>query len=170
MKSSESIALCFPTDGSGYVVALRAFFDASEQGGVFSVAGFAYGLSNANKAQNAWVGAHGKRVVHMADVHAHKEDFENISNVEAGEITVKSIEIISKYMKFGVAASCDLNEMPHTFQIPVTGDRFIDTIAKGFGSPYAWCCHTVMHHIGKMVERAGGGNDEVTCIFETGDR
>ena len=89
MRPRESIALCFPTDGSGYVVALRAFFDASEQGGIFSVAGFAYGLSGATKAQNAWVRTHGNRVVHMADVHSHKEDFKGISNSEASDITEK---------------------------------------------------------------------------------
>lgn len=87
----------------------------------------------------------------MTDLHARKKAFENETPESAGLILKKSVEIIRGHMRFGVAASvdvADLNEAPKAVR---TGDHLIDTLAGGFGSPYAWCCHIAMHTVGRLV-------------------
>lgn len=163
------IESCFPTDGSGFAVALRAYVDASQQGSVFSVAGFAFGLDRAKKAQREWRTLHGDRVLHMTDLHARRGDFRNLSPESAGEILKSSVSIISKYKSYGMAASCDINEMDGRFVTMKTGDHFADTISAGMNSPYAWCCHAVMHHFGRVVRHFGGKINEINYIFECGD-
>ncbi|MCB1339486.1 MAG: hypothetical protein KDK24_00125 [Pseudooceanicola sp.] len=150
-------------------MALRAYFDASEQGGVFSVAGFAFGVSNAGKAQSQWKRLHGDRPLHMTDLHNRKNDFDGWSNGDAGDLLKQSVAIITKHMKFGVAASCHVSDVNAAPQMPTTGDRLTDTLAKGFGSPYAWCCHIAMYTLGSLVRRAGGGLESVNYVLETGD-
>jgi len=163
------VANCFPTDGGGYAVALRAYFDGSVQNGVFSVAGFAFGLDQAKKASREWNKLHNGRVLHMTDLHNRKRDFAGLSPEEGGRLLTESVSIINRFFRFGAAASCDISEIGHHFPIPRTGHVIRDALAGGISSPYAWCCHTVMHHIGSLVLDTGGGPNDVTYIFETGD-
>jgi len=163
------IEVCFPTDRSGFAVALRAFVDASAQGDIFCVAGIAFGFGRARKAQSRWRQLFSPRVIHMTDLHSRRGEFEGITPDEGGQILKDCVSIVNKHMQFFAISSCRISEMKENLQVPETGDPIMDAISKGVSSPYAWCVHTVMHHLGHLSHLHSGSRSGISYVIEAGD-
>jgi hypothetical protein len=79
----ELLDLYMPWD-DGVAVLLKAFFDAGERNkGTFCVAGLAFGKDSLKKAEREWRKVYGKRIGHMTDLHARRNEFEGITDSES---------------------------------------------------------------------------------------
>ena len=150
----------------GTIFMLRACFDASErESGVFCVAGVAFGVDRARKADREWSTAFDGRRLHMADLHARKGDFEGISAEDAGRYCQSAVRIINRYATAVVAVSCDVDEVEqHRPRGPQFDSHQITDISR---SAYNLCVHLTMMGLGGMLGRDG---QKVQYWFELGDK
>ena len=159
----------FLPDGSGPAMALMAYFDGSKrEGGILTVAGFAYGMDNAKKASAEWNDLLDGKVFHMTDLHGLRGEFSNMTSQQSGELLVKAVEIINKYRSFTVAVSCRIPELVRSLPSVSSGDMVSVELLNGFKNPYAFCCHVAMYILGGMVRQTSGSNS-VNYVFELGD-
>jgi hypothetical protein len=167
---NELLELALPWE-NGYLVMLRAFFDASTlpDTGTFTVAGLAFGRENARKADAEWRELMGDTVAHLTDLHGRFGDFADYSDDEAGALLKAQVRIIRRYATFEVAYSCNLNEVAELLPTAADAPHGKEPILDGFRTPYALCCHMCMHTLGMMIENEGATEPKVTYMFENGD-
>lgn len=164
----NEIETLFPPCGTGYVVALRAYLDASiRESGVISVAGFAFGLKNAKKANNAWHKLFGNKICHMTDLHHNHGDFAGLSKEVTHDLCHKAFDILRKYSSYSVATSFNINEVEE--HLPKQSSEILtcQKTMRGYENPYSICCHFTMHKLGRMV--AANKNSKISYVFESGD-
>jgi hypothetical protein len=161
----EVLDAAMPWD-DGTIFMLRAYFDASQrESGVFSVAGVAFGVDRARKADREWRLAFDGRRLHMADLHARKGDFEGISAEDAGRYCRSAVEIITRYASVVVAVSCDVEEVE---RLRPKGDRFDShQMTDSVRSSYNCGLHWTMMALGGIL---GRDCQKVQYWFERGDK
>jgi hypothetical protein len=165
----EILELALPWD-NGYLVVLRAFFDASTlETGTFTVAGLAFRRADATKAESDWRDLMGDTVAHLTDLHGRFGDFTGYSNDDAGELLKAQVRIIRRYATFKVAYSCDLNEVSALLPTNEDAANGLEPMLDGFRRPYALCAHMCMHTLGMMLAREGSTYPRVSYMFESGD-
>jgi len=145
---------------------LRAYFDASQRNsGVFSVAGVAFGVDRAKKADSAWRAAFDGRRLHMADLHARKGEFDGISLEDADRYCRSAVAIINRFASFVVAVSCDIEEVN---RLRPSGPPFdAHDIMNSHRSAYNSCLHWIMTLLGGTIGR--DDQQRVQYWFELGD-
>ncbi len=150
----------------GYAVLLEAYFDASERdGGVFCVAGFAFGGDRAKKATSEWQRLWGETQCHMTDLSASppRGDFKGWTNDQAKERIEAAIPIINHRASFGVAVSVHMSEFASL--APTAADPGSRHILNGFRTPYAVCSHAAMAAMARLTR-----NSDIAYFFESGDK
>lgn len=154
----------------GYAVLLNVYIDASKRpGGIFCVSGFAFGTDRAKKASAEWRRLWGDTICHMTDLHSRQKAFaQGWDDRDKVETYLKnSIAIVNRYRSYGVAVSCDLNEINALAPISAATDS--QRYLAGFRRAYPICCHLAMSTFGKLVREHGGGDHDIAYFFETGD-
>lgn len=139
---------------------LEAYFDeSSRDGGTFCVAGYVFSKRQAKKFKKEWsdLFAGFKGGCHMVDLVALSEAFEGISGTERDRLVREAVRIIKNRISYGVAVSCNVNE------ILKLSPRWI----RGMGHAYPICCHLSMTAVGHLLEK-NGVTDSVSYIFEAG--
>lgn len=163
----ELLDILMPWNG-GVAVVLRAFFDAStRKTGTFCVAGLAFDADRAKKAERAWRSLMGERIAHLTDLHALHGVFAELTKDQSSELLKGQVKIIREHASFGVAISCDLNEVSKL--LPVEAASGSEPLSNGFRKPYAVCCHLAMHTLGRMASQNGKGAG-IAYVFEAGDQ
>lgn len=159
------IEALFPPCGTGYIVALRAYLDASvrEDRNIICVAGAAYGYKGAKKASKKWKDLFGEVDFHMTDFHTKKNAFSGISDEEQKRLLVEAISIVKKYSSYKVAASFDYEELQGHLPSGATR-KHAKEVQRGFENPYALACHSAMYALSSR------SNSEIYYVFETGDK
>ncbi|GIK86562.1 MAG: hypothetical protein BroJett026_20430 [Betaproteobacteria bacterium] len=149
----------------GTILMLRAYFDASQRdSGVFSVAGVAFGVDRAKKADREWRSAFDGRRLHMADLHARKGEFDGITAEDAGRYCKAAVQIINRYASVVVAVSCDVDEVE---RLRPKGPEFDShQIIDSARSSYNCGLHWTMMALGGIL----GDGQRVQYWFERGDR
>lgn len=133
---------------------------ANRTGGIFAVAGVAYARRQAKQCRREWNQLfHKYGGCHMTDLALKQQQFEGISNTEAHRliqraVIQRAVSIMNKYSSFGVAVSCDINELE-----PLSPKWIF-----GFEGAYPVCCHMAMTVLGKLA----GQTEEIAYIFESG--
>ncbi len=161
----DPIEMLFPPCGSGFVMALRAYFDASvrEPSNLICVAGVAFGLQSAKKANSEWQSLFKNKICHMTDLHARRGEFEGISREEASSYLVEAVKIIKSHMAFAGIASFDMNELKE--HLPSDAVRkHAKKMKMGFETPYALACHAAMFSL------AYNTTNSIHYVFELGDK
>lgn len=154
---------------SGVAILLSAYFDASErEGGVFSVAGFAFGAGRAKKAATRWHRLWGDTLCHMTELHTRPKGsaFEHWTGEKAGARLKDSVTVINRYASYGVAVSCNINEVAAL--APKSTAAASEHFLGGFRTAYATCCHMAMSSLGKVVSE--NSDSRVAYFFEMGDK
>jgi hypothetical protein len=146
----------------GQVTMLRAYLDASEMGGVYCVAGVAFGYDRAIKAERKWRELYQDRYGHMTDLHARQGEFNGISREEADRLCRGSVSIINEYASQIVVVSCDVAQVEsHLPQTAHPENRWAIDAYKGV---YPCCLNWLM---GAFGEAAGG--QKISYWIEAGD-
>lgn len=146
------------------VVMLAAYFDASaRQSGVFSVAGVAFGIDRAKKAEREWRSIFGDRRCHMTDLHARKREFLGVSDKGADQLCRAAIRTIATYATIVISVSCDIDEVARLTPRDVTNDAL--PLADALRSAYNCCLHWAMHAMGSATSQA----EHIQYWFELGD-
>jgi hypothetical protein len=149
----------------GYAVVLDAYFDASKRdGGVFCVAGYAFGSDGANKATRDWKRLWEDTQSHMTDMSATPPggDFKGWSADQTKERIEAAVPIINRWAQFGVAVSVDISELAAL--APTNADPGSMILLGGLSGPYAVCCHAAMAAMAQLT-----GNEDIAYFFEFGD-
>jgi hypothetical protein len=137
---------------------MQAFFDESGRaGGVFCVAGYVFAAPQARKFIRDWRRLFGERVFHMVDVTAGRGEFKDVTRSERDVMLRKAVQIINSRVTFGVAVSCNVDE------VLLHSPRWL----RGFGHAYPVCCHLCMTTVGNML-RDRGIRERAIYTFEKG--
>lgn len=153
----------FPWD-NGTIVVLRAYFDASARTtGVYCVAGVAFGLDRAKKAERAWRELFGARRCHMTDLHARKGAFAGIDAADADRLCRGAVRIINDYASMVVAVSCDVDEVKRL--TPTAAEPHAEGLLDTVRSPYNCGLHWTMMAMGELA----GRQQQIQYWFELGD-
>jgi hypothetical protein len=145
---------------TGMVAVLRAYFDASSRdSGAFVVAGYLFDPKQARKFRREWnpvFQPYGG--MHMADLVALQSGFKGITREQSGALIREAVPIIRQHIVCGTAVSCWTQDV-HNYS-----PRWI----RGFGHPYAICCHLAMTAMGIWASDHGY-RDGIAYFFESGD-
>lgn len=142
------------------IVMLVAYLDESERkSGTFCVAGFAFAPEQCRKFIKEWSRLFGGITFHMKDIAAGRGEFSTTSQQERDRLLRDAVKLIKKRISFGVAISCDVNEMHRL------SPRFI----RGFGDAYPVCCHITMGALGQKITDSGL-DERVKYVSEAGHR
>lgn len=148
----------------GMVVMLRAYFDASRrQSGVSCVAGVAFGLDRAKKAEREWRSIFGAQGCHMTDLHARKGAFKGISDAEADRLCRAAVRAINEHASFIAVVSCDEPEVNRL--TPRETLEHSELLMDGMRSAYNCGLHWAMMAMGLLA----GCNQRIQYWFERGD-
>ena len=139
---------------------LEAYFDESERRtGVFAVAGYAFAKEQAKKFTKDWAelfqpygGA-----CHMKDLTARQGAFKGIDPDEPARLIKGAVKIINRRASFGVAVSCQLEEM----------DYYLPKWVRGFEHAYPVCCHMAATMLGAQVKQSSM-DSTIAYFFEAG--
>jgi hypothetical protein len=144
----------------GMVAMLRAYFDASHRpSGVFTVAGYLFDSAQARKFRREMAPVfqiYGG--LHTADLVALKGAYKNISRQQSDTLIQSVVPLIRSRMICGVAVSCWVQDVENH------SPRWI----RGFGHPYAVCCHLAMTTMG-IWARENDYRSGIAYVFEAGD-
>jgi len=158
----------FPPCGTGYIVALRAYFDASiKDNDIIAVSGVAFGMKGAKKATNKWRKVMGDRVFHMTDLHNKKKEFSDIRDGEGGEILKALVPILNRHAKYFVSVSMSIKELSEFLPVK-SSDDIGEQVIRGFKNPYSYCTQYAMYSIA-MLSKSSGRSSPIHYVFETGD-
>lgn len=161
------------TCDAGAIVMLRAYMDASKlNSGVFCVAGVAFGLGRAKKAERAWRELYGNmpdgspRYGHMTDLHGSHGQFADLADnpEERGRLCRESIAIINKYASHIVAISCEAPEVVPQLPTPTRPED--EWMRNSYRGIYPCCLHWTLAAMGDSVGHQPRG---ISYWIEAGD-
>lgn len=158
----EDLLMATVSSEEGQVTMLRAYLDASDMGGVYCVAGVAFGYDRAIKAERKWTELYGDRYGHLTDLHARQGEFAGVSREEADHLCRGSVSIINEYASHIVVVSCDVAQVER--QLPRSAhpeNRWAMDAYKGL---YPCCLNWLMGSMGEAV-----GNQKISYWLEAGD-
>lgn len=142
------------------LVLLNAYFDASaRKPGTFCVAGYVFAKPQVKKFDRQWwalFGIYGG--THMKELAGGYGRFKGVDAPTRGALLIDAVQIIRQRISFGVAVSCDLNEI----------NSLLPTWMQGFEHAYPVCCHIAMTALGMKVKDSGH-SDDIAYFFEDGD-
>lgn len=162
------IEALFPPCGTGLIVALRAYIDASiKNNDLITVAGVAFGMSNAVKASNAWKKVMGGKIFHMTDLHNTKGEFSDMSDQERGDMLKKLVPILSKRATFSVCVSMSMKEL-EKFLPQSSADSVGEQVLGMYKNPYSFCGQYAMYSLAEL-SRKHGNSDPIHYVLEAGD-
>lgn len=143
---------------------LQVFSDASENEGVFCVAGVAFGIDRAKSAEKAWKALYCGRVAHMTDLNSRQRAFKGISGEEADKLCRGSVDIINRYASAIAVVSCDVE---HVLALAPSEEKSVAApmLENVVASAYNCCTHWMMYAMGSVLT-PGQRNQ---YHFETGD-
>lgn len=152
--------IVLPDGAAGYLVVLKAYFDASERAnGTFCVAGYAFTKAQVKKFDKAWWRLFGKYGgCHMTDLANKNGAFSSISDKEARRLIKEAVAIINKRISYAAVISCNVHEM----------EALLPRWIVGFKGAYPVCCHLAMHAMGNIVREQEPSR--IAYAFESGDR
>ncbi len=138
----------------------KAYFDASKRpSGIFCVAGFAFTEPQVKKFDQEWWDIFGKYGgCHMRELAHGAGRFKGVNSSAAGKLQKRAVRVIKRRMSYGVAVSCDLNEI----------NDLLPAWIEGFQDAFPVCCHAAMAGMGVKLDKMGV-RDEVAYFFESGD-
>jgi hypothetical protein len=143
---------------------LRAYFDASSRTtGVYCVAGIAFGIDRAKKAEREWRKLFGSRRCHMTDLHARAGEFKGITDSEADRLCRGAIGIINAHAAIVTAVSCDASEVERL--TPRLAESHAEPLLDTMRSPYNCGLHWTMMAMGMLA----GRQQRMQYWFELGD-
>jgi len=155
---------CWP-DAS--IVVLRAFLDASRRdSGVLCVAGFAFGIDRAKKAEREWRAALSGKRCHMTDLHSRRADFAEFTAAQAGDLLKSLVSITRRHYSCAVAVSVDIETADRHLPKRSTDDSKV--LLDGFRRPYSACLWFAMSALRKLARAKG--TDGIAYIVESGDQ
>jgi hypothetical protein len=146
---------------AGCFAVLRAYFDASKRpSGVFTIAGYLFDSYQARKFRRDWdqvFGPYGG--LHMTNLAALQGAYrDRVTRPQSHDMCRAAVEMIRERMTCGVVVSCWVQDI-HTHS-----PRWI----RGFGHPYAVCCHLAMATMGTWA-RENNYRTGIAYLFENGD-
>lgn len=143
---------------------LRAYFDASRrQSGVSCVAGVAFGIDRAKKAEREWHRIFGAQGCHMTDLHARKGAFAGISKEEADRLCRAAVRVINDHASFIAVVSCHDEEVRR--QAPREAAADSEPLLDSARSAYNCGLHWTMMALGTLL----GRQQRIQYWFERGD-
>jgi hypothetical protein len=149
----------------GMVVMLRAYFDASRRtSGVSCVAGVAFGIDRAKKAERQWRSIFGDAGCHMTELHARKGHFAGISDGEADALCRAAIRTINEHASLISVVSCDVDEVDRLSPKSATADS--ELLLDSARSAYNCGLHWTMGAMGSLLNHQ---DQRVQYWFERGD-
>lgn len=156
---ADLLDILLPHKG-GRLAVLHAYFDASSRtSGTFVVAGYAFAKPQVKKFDKEWWSLFGKYGgCHMKDLAHRTGRFKELGITDKDKLLKLAVKIIVKRISFGVAVSCDVNEL----------NSLLPTWIRGFDHAYPVCCHLAMLFLGTHVTKLWPG-EEIAYFFETGD-
>ena len=155
----QIVDILLPGTG-GSLAVLQAYFDESEQAGIFSVAGFVFAKPQVKKFAREWSALFDPYgFAHMTDLHARHEQFDGIDDAEAARLCTQAVKIINKRATYGIAVGVDKNEL----------DPLLPKHIEGFEDAYPYCCHMAMMELGVLIGNSGS-DDQVAYVFESGNQ
>jgi hypothetical protein len=137
---------------------LDAYFDETErESGVFAVAGYAFAKAQAKKFSKEWFALFGPSGCRMSELAAGNGRFKGVSQTERSRLQKEAVKIINARISWGVAVSCNVDEM----------DRVLPKHIGGFEHAYPICCYMAMTLLGMLVTDRKS-DESIAYFFETG--